>query len=216
MILRSIIEDVARYLSDYSYDEQYVHWSEDDLLSYAKLAVNIIGTLNKKAFTHTSVVDLREGSYQELPEDVAELVSIHGQVIDGVVQPPARMVDVKKFPALGRPICGNKKSQYKIDSIAYYEEDRRVFYVSPPVEKGQDAKVQVSYYKPPVVTSADEELTLDSDYVPALFELMLYYAWGIDIEDTASRERSQMHWNNAMTVMKLHVPYKTPIFNEAQ
>jgi len=34
---------------------------------------------------------------------------------------------------------------------------------------------------------------------------MLYYAWGVDIEDPANRERSNQHWNNAMALMKLNL-----------
>lgn len=217
MIIKSVIEDAARYLSDYSVDAQYIHWSEDDLLSYAKLAIGIIAKLNKNAFTRTSVIDLKEGSLQTLPDDMNELVAIHGQVVDGTVVPKTRMVDIRKYPSLGRPVCNTtSKGDYNLISYSYYQDDRKTFYVNPPVEKGQEAQLQVSYYSPPDVTSVDADIQLDDEYIPVLFELILYYAWGVDIEDSATRERSVTHWNNAMTLLKLHIPYKTPNFNEVE
>ncbi len=33
---------------------------------------------------------------------------------------------------------------------------------------------------------------------------MLYYAYGVDIEDVANRERSNQHWKNALDLLQIY------------
>lgn len=92
-----------------------------------------------------------------------------------------------------------------MDSYDFDPDNPRQIIVDPPVPAGVEASLVISCYQPPVVSGEDDIIDLGSDLESAVFELMLYYAWGVDIEDTASRERSNTHWQNAMTLMRLNL-----------
>lgn len=211
--VEELIQDVSRYLSDYDEDVQYVHWTEDDLLSYAQLAVGVLANLDKKHFTKTIDVELVEGSAQPLPDTCAEFNRVQGQKEGGVITRIARRIKLGFFPELNRKpcyACRGQKGDYKLKSYSFDEEDSSTIYVDPPVASGQTGTISITCYSSPTVDSASDVLDIGQDMKPVLFELMLYYAWGVDIEDESTRERSNIHWQNAMTLLKLHIPYKTP------
>ena len=204
----SLIEDVARYLSDYEEDEAYVHWTKEDLLSYFKRAISIVAMTNQKRFVKKTEVKLVAGILQDVPESCESDVTVYGMANeDGVVTERARRIKIGLYPKLGRPVCSSrvKSDTYKLSSYDIDESNPRQIIVDPPVPEGTDATLIISCYQPPVVTSEDSAVELGADLESAVFELMLYYAWGVDIEDQANRERSNQHWNNAMTLMKLNL-----------
>lgn len=202
----SMIEDVARYLSDYDEDESYVHWSSEDLLSYFKKAISIVAMTKRDKFVKKTTVKLKEGILQDVPESCESDITVYGIANeDGVVTEYARRAKIGAYPKIGRPICkGRVVGQgYKMQSYDYDPENPRQIIVDPPVPADVDVELVISCYMPPDVTSDDSVISLGADLEAAVFELMLYYAWGVDIEDSATRERSQQHWNNAMTLMQL-------------
>ena len=204
----SLIEDVARYLSDYEEDEAYVHWTKEDLLSYFKRAISIVAMTNQKRFVKKTEVKLVAGILQDVPESCESDVTVYGMANeDGVVTERARRTKIGLYPKLGRPVCSSrvKSNTYKLSSYDIDESNPRQIIVDPPVPEGTDATLIISCYQPPVVTSEDSAVELGADLESAVFELMLYYAWGVDIEDRANRERSNQHWNNAMALMKLNL-----------
>lgn len=202
----SLKEDVARYLSDFDEDESYIHWSEADLLTYFKRAVGIISMTKKDRFIKRTTIKLKPGAMQEVPDNCESDISVQGLSVDGVVQERVRRSNLSKFPPLGRKMCKtcSKGTGYKLKSFDFATDDGRTIIVDPPVPEDADAELVISCYTPPEITGADSEVSLGSDLEAVVFELMLYYAWGVDIEDTASRERSNQHWANAMTLLKLN------------
>lgn len=202
----SLIEDVARYLSDYEEDEAYVHWTREDLLSYFKRAVGIVATTNQKKFYKKTEIKLVEGVLQDVPDICESDVSVYGLADEnGVVTQRARRSRIGSYPKLGRPVCSGrvKSDAYKLNSYDIDPENPRQIIVDPPVPAGVDATLVISCYQPPVVTGEESSIELGAELEAAVFELMLYYAWGVDIEDVANRERSNTHWHNAMTILKL-------------
>lgn len=203
----SLVEDVARYLSDYEEDESYVHWTQEDLLSYYKKAIGIIAATNKKRFFKRTEIELKEGAYQEVPEHCQSDVSVQGVSIDGKPAARVRRASLTAFPPLGRPMCRTKikGSGYTMNSYEIDPTNERTIIVDPPVPAGVNASLVLTCYQPPEVSGADSSIDLGADMEAAVFELMLYYAWGVDIEDTASRERSNQHWTNAMQLLRLNL-----------
>lgn len=204
----SLIEDVARYLSDFEEDESYVHWTQEDLLSYFKRAVQIVAITKRDKFIRKLEFPLQVGAVQDIPEACESDVSVYG-VLDenGVVQERPRKAKLSTYPKLGRPMCSSKiksSTGYKMKSYELDPENPRVLLVDPPLKQGDEATLVVSCYQPPHITGMDSTVDIGGDLEPAIFELMLYYAWGVDIEDAATRERSNTHWTNAMTLMKLN------------
>lgn len=204
---RTLIEDVARYLSDFDEDESYVHWSQEDLLSYFKLAVGIVSITKRDKFTRRTEVNLVEGALQDVPSNCESDIKVLGIADEnGVVTKIARQAKLSKFPSLGRPVCKGKVkagTPYKLNSYEYSEENPRQIIVDPPVPPGVEATLVITCYIPPDITSIDSAIDLGADVEAAVFELMLYYAWGVDIEDNANRERSDSHWNKAVQLLQL-------------
>ena len=202
----SMIEDVAKYLSDYDEDESYVHWSPQDLLSYFKKAVGIIASVKRDNFTKRTIIKLKPGAVQDVPETCESDVTVYGLANDdGVVERLARRTKLWTYPSIGRPVCRGKTSGdgYVMQSYDYDADNPRQILVEPPVPEGVNVDLVISCYIPPTITGENSEVALSEDLEAAVFELMLYYAWGVDIEDTATRERSQQHWNNAMSLLQL-------------
>lgn len=203
---RTLIEDVSRYLSDNDDEESYIHWTEDDLLSYYRRAVSVVSIFKKDRFIKRVVVPLEEGAIQHIPDSCVSDVTVHGIAVDGVVKQRARQSALSTFPPLGRKKCSVcvQGGEYKLDSYEIGQPDSRSVTIDPPAPAGVKGELVLSCFAPQDATdSLDATLDIGDDLSAAIFELMLYYAWGVDIEDTANRERSNQHWSNAMTLLSL-------------
>ena len=211
MKVATLIEDAKRYVVGYYEDdgEQYVHWTEDDWLSYVRLAIGIIATADTELFTSVVDVKLQPGSVQELPEQCTALRSVRGQRneqghIEHIIR--KRSSASLKLSPIRRPTCKQVTvgdGDYKVKSYTVDNDDPKMIVVDPPVPSGTNATMVITCYAPPKLASLDEDLPLDDTQASIVFELILYYAWGVDIEDQASRERSNQHWNNALKLMEI-------------
>lgn len=211
MKVSSLIEDARRYVVGYydDDDEQYVHWLEEDWLSYVKMAIGIVTLADQSSFTKTMDIDLVEGSIQEIPEECKTLKSVRGVKDErGVITHKVRKraSNSLKLPTLSRPLCKSitkTNSDYIVKSYSLDEDDDRIIIVDPPVPSGVSGVLSISCYSPPTIETEDDDIDLSQAQQTAVFELILYYAWGVDIEDTANRERSNTHWVHAMTLLQI-------------
>lgn len=211
MKVSALIEDAQRYVVGYydDEDEMYVHWTEDDWLSYIKLAVGILATVDPELFTKTVDVELVPGAVQEIPAQCKTLRSVRGQRDDtGAISRLVRKrsSSTLKLPGIMRKTCKIKTvsdDEYVVKSYTVDEFDEKVIIVDPPVPNGRTATLVITCYSPPDIKDVNEELPINATHASIIFELLLYYAWGVDIEDTANRERSNTHWNNALKLMDI-------------
>lgn len=211
MKISSLIEDARRYVVGYyeDDDEQYVHWLEEDWLSYVKMAIGIVTLADQSAFTKVMDIELVEGSVQEIPDECKTLKAVRGVKDErGVIthRVRKRASNTLKLPAISRPLCKSitkSNSDYVVKSYALDDDDDRIIVVEPPVPAGVTGLLTISCYSPPTVETEDDDIELTQAQQTAVFELVLYYAWGVDIEDTANRERSNTHWKHAMTLLKV-------------
>lgn len=211
MNVSALIEDAKRYVVGYYEDdgEQYVHWTEEDWLSYVRLAVGVLAMADTELFTSTVDVDLVPGSVQTLPEQCQSLRAVRGQrnnkgAIDYIIR--KRSMASMKLPSITRPVCRQTTvtdGEYKVKSYTVDPDDPTMLVVDPPVPEGTTATMVVTCYAPPKIQSLEEDLPFDDTHAAVIFELILYYAWGVDIEDQANRERSNTHWNNALKLMEI-------------
>lgn len=201
----SLIEDVVRYLSDFDEDESYVHWSRDDLLSYFRKAIYIVSITKKNKFIKSSELQLVPGIYQKIPDTCESDITINGLIKqDGSIDYRARKSILYDTPRLGRPICRVKSVNDEYNLVSYdFSPSGREIMVEPPVPEGVNAKLSITCFIPPQITGFDSVVDISYEMEPAIFELMLYYAWGVDIEDTANRERSESHWSKAIKLLQL-------------
>lgn len=221
MVVSDLIEEVSRYLQDNEFEDDvsYVHWTRDDLLTYARNAVSIIAMVRKEEFLSTVDIPLVPGAYQSVPKPCKTVNTVQGQRgEDGVIMSRIREVKLTNLSTFARPVCtgkSNSKKGYVIKSYSYDENDPKTIIVDPPVPEDEDAILTITCYAPPEIKGMDDELDMDENFRPILFELMLYYAWGVDIEDQANRERSNKHWENAMTLLQIYDYKEQQALNKA-
>lgn len=205
---RTLIDEVSRYLVDQDPDAPFEHWSEDDLLTYLRLAVGVVASLHKDNFMRRTIIHLVEGRVQDVPADCDELTSVLGQPNEhGVLVAFPRRTAVAGLNVagiVGCPDCEKKSAgAFKVDSWQYDENNPRILYVTPPVPAGADARLELSCFQAPSVAGMDSEIPLGAHFQPAIFELMLYYAYGVDTESVPSRDRAAAHWANAQALLGL-------------
>lgn len=204
------IEEVSRYLQDNEFEDDvsYVHWTREDLLTYLRNALAIVAMVRKEEFISTVDVPLVEGIIQQLPHPCKSLKTVQGQKDDnGVITKTVRQTKKSNLQGFSRKACESRtssKTGYEVKSYTYDEDDPKTIVVDPPVPKGADATLTITCYAPPVLKSEDDELQLDENFRPIIFELMLYYGYGVDIEDQANRERSNTHWRNALALLQIY------------
>lgn len=203
-----VIYDVSKYLTDQEADYEYTHWEQDDLFTYLKLALAIVASTDKGRYTKNREVKLVAGSLQYVPETCLS-ARVRGSIdpISGKIS-LARHISMDPSKAVDRPICAKSTkcdAGYKVESWSAQADDDEHIWVYPPVPEGIDATLILSCFTPPSPNSMDEELDIDVDKLPALFELMLYYAFGVDIESVSMRERSETHFNKAYTLLGIAV-----------
>lgn len=211
MKVSGIIEEVSRYLQDNEFEDDvaYVHWTKQDLLTYIRNAIAIVAMVRKEEFTSTVDVELVEGIIQELPAPCKSLRTVQGQKDEnGVITKRVRETKISNLTGFNRAVCTSStrssSSEYIVKSYSYDEADPKVIIVDPPVPKGVSATLTITCYAPPEISGEDDELEVDDNFRPIIFELMLYYAYGVDIEDVANRERSNQHWKNALDLLQIY------------
>lgn len=210
MKVAELIEEVSRYLQDNEFEDdvQYVHWTREDLFSYLRNAVAIVAMVRKEEFVSTVDVELVEGAVQTLPSPCKSLKTVQGQKNDrGVVMQRIRETKLSNLAAFSRAVCTSKTTSsdgYVAKSYSYDEDDPKTIYVDPPLQKGQSGTLTITCYAPPQVTGINDELDVDENFRPIIFELMLYYAYGVDIEDNANRARSDAHFKAALQLLQIY------------
>lgn len=204
---RQLVNEVSTYLVDQDPDAPFEHWSEDDLLSYFRLAVEIVASTQKDKFNKRVSLPLVEGILQTTPERCHDMTRVLGQsdASGAITSFPRRasMDGMHLRGKIGCPDCYAKTDaqNYKVESWYYDENDPNTLYVEPPVPAGANASLEIVCFVPPVVDNLDSEVDLGSQLRPAIFELMLYYAYGVDTESVPSRDRSAAHLNSAFTLL---------------
>lgn len=210
MQVSGMIEEVSRYLQDNEFEDDvaYVHWTKDDLLTYIRNAVAVVAMIRKEEFTSTVDVELVEGIMQTLPSPCKSLKTVQGQKdYKGVINKRVRESKLSNLTGFNRPVCVSStksKGDYQVKSYSYDENDPKTIIVDPPVPKGASATLTITCYAPPEIKGDADELDIDENLRPIIFELMLYYAYGVDIEDNANRERSNQHWKNAFDLLQIY------------
>ena len=76
---RALVEEVSNYLVDQDPDFPFEHWTEDDLLHYFRLAVEIVANTQREKFIKRTSMPLVAGSLQTIPEACHDVSSVLGQ-----------------------------------------------------------------------------------------------------------------------------------------
>lgn len=203
---RQLIDEVSLYLTDQEPDYEFSHWSEQDLLNAFRLAVEIVASTQKDRFMRRSTLRLVPGTIQEAPTQCHDALRVLGQTdATGRITSFPRRSSLSGLHLSGKVGCkdcaARSDGPYSVDSWGYDETNPNVIYVEPPVPDGTTATLEITCFVPPEVDNLDSEVDLGAQLRPAVFHLMLHYAWGIDVESVPARDRSASHWQQAMQLL---------------
>lgn len=206
---QALIQRISAYLTDDEPGYEFTHWTEEDLTTYFDLALKVLTIAVPELARGTCTFNASSGSVTELPECCENFLGIVSVRVDGQTLPyqPRRVTArANRYAACTTPAKHNTlrpdgRSRYQMDSWSYDPQEGGNVYITPPVP--EDASVEITARCVKALTVTDGQVSIPSRYETILFELMLYYAWGVDIESPASRDRSATHYKVAMDLMGL-------------
>ena len=197
-----LIKDVARYLSEYdssgNSEHNFRESSQEDLMSYFRLAVQQLVAADPKAFVKPIRVQTPADGLLQLPPECEECLGVlryigaDGKTID---RPPYS--DNAKFNTT-RPVCGAVAAGSASVNIARDDIDRRSLFITPATAGGA---VVLSCVSVPDMAGLDTTIDIPSKHYAAIFNFMVSYAYGVDIESSPMRNRSDEHWQRATALV---------------
>ena len=201
--LRTVVDEISKYLVDQEPGFEFEHWTEEELVTYARDAARILALNFKSDFVRRKVVTLQQGAKQTLPAGCDRFVTADGQVgKDGAITSMIRRTSTGAIGTLRVPSCpAPKGGRFRVSSWQFDPTDQRSFYVDPPVPRGETVRLAISCFGPPQVEGLDEKLDIPEHQIPILKELMMYYAYGVDTESVPNRQYMEAHWNNAVALI---------------
>jgi hypothetical protein len=211
---RDLIPQVARYLSDYdnSPEFQYVEWTQSDLLDYFRLSVQSLALLHPSAFTRTLDAPIQNGM-AILPDDCTQYIKTVGMKdVRGIMS-----FAVKELPKtastyrVGRPVCEPSSAAglgttVQMVGAAADSAGQKTLAVSPTTAMGS---VAVLCSCVPAVGSADESVVLGPMFQPVIYNWMISYALGTDMEAVPMRERSDTYWKRGLDLLSAVIGVKS-------
>jgi hypothetical protein len=193
---QDLITQSAAYLSDNELGYEYEHWSQADLYGYYRLAVALVAGVKREYFTQQIEVPLVPGAMQTLPPPCENVVD---RRISSASGRRLRVLTGALHETVNLPTC-SPSGVSAPSAVSFVPGNARAFVVDPPATTGAEP-VTVTCFAPPQITSPDADVNIPETLRPAIFELMLYYAFGVDTESVPARDRSAQHWNNAMLLL---------------
>jgi hypothetical protein len=201
---RNLIEDVARFLADYDVAgeqaDQYVTWSQLDLLSYFRLAVLRVMSADPKAFTKRITTTIPADGILQLPHECEECSGVltHTSTTGKVTIKPNFTARTPFI--VGRPVCSSGSARV---SIMRDEQDRRTLFVTPA---GTGGTLTLTCTQSPSVGDISAGVDIPAKYEPVIFDFMVADAFGTEVESSPMRARSDEHRKRAMEMLAVTAP----------
>lgn len=186
---REIMERAAKTLQD----PGYVRWTQPEMLDWISEAQVAIAR-NPGAYSKTKVIQLSEGTRQELPDDAWGLVTVVCNVDeDGTPLLPVRLVTRSLLDTVV-PRWHLMAERPEVENYTYDDRFPKQFYVYPPNDG--EGHVEVVYMGiPKDVESPDQELELDDTFVPALINYVLFRATSKESDYSAGVNSAQQYFS---------------------
>ena len=200
-----LIEDVARYLSDFdSTDPEFAFttWSRADLASYLRMSLASLMSVRPREFSKRVEIPMTGTDIVDLPDECDQLLSVVGyRRADGTLDTTVREVKEAKRPISSRAVCaGSTTSGDGNVQVLLADAGPRDFIVTPVLH---DGSMVVRCSVEPALEGGDALLDLPAKYEAVLFNWMVSYAMGTEVEAVALRQRSDEHWRRGGDLLNL-------------
>lgn len=212
-------EDIAieasKLLND-SYDcdptHNFTRWSQNDLIHYAKDAVNMIFMLYPKKFTDCCTVTLSKGRVQKLPENCVKLTRVLGVENSSRVNSSITSASNEQLSELFPSGCAEllTPSDYEVKGFSLEDSSDNIFYVDPPAPIS-GIKINVICAKAPDTTTT--EYTPESWMHNPMIEWVLYRAYSSEDESAQAANMAGMHLQHFYTILENYVSVGESLIN---
>lgn len=213
MIASTIIESVSRDLDDQYPGDEYVRWSEEELLEYLNDAEGVIVFFKPEANQQDTTFLLSEGSRQTLPSTAIEYIKpIMNMGLTGLKEGDS--IYPIEGGIMDASVPGWRTSQKSATTvhIIYDRADRKSFDVYPPSNGLGYIKIVCSVL-PTRLTSTADSIHLSDEYLQPIKAFMLFRAHYQDSKSSgAALQRAMDSWNTFLSLLgkKDLVESKTP------
>lgn len=197
-----VAQEISDYLVDQEPEFEYEHWSERAILAYMRDAIRILSLNFKGEFTRTFRVLLQPGMRQALPAECDEFVGVSAQV-DKRGNPVSylRRASSGTIGVLNVAECSSTGATYRARTYQFDSSNKREFLIEPPVPAEGAFFVELQAVTVPAPNDFGAPLDIPAHLIPALKELVLYYAYGVDQESVTARQYSDSHWQHAVALI---------------
>lgn len=178
---KSIIDRAAIQLTDI----KSIRWTRAELLDWVNDAQNQIVILAPSASSTMQVLELEQGTLQNLPDPAWMLLTVFRNIVRGTDfrERPGRAVRLVSRSVLDRfdPNWHSAPAKTEAANYLYDVQEPTIFWVYPPNDgRGM---LEVSYSaKPAVITKESESLSVQPVYQPAVLDYVLFRACSKDSE----------------------------------
>ena len=169
-------------------DEQQDIWTEAELILWVDDALTTIVNHRPDVYVKRAVVDLKEGTYQDLPEDGIILIRLTRNMSThtSITGLPLDILD-DQHPSWRAPVMAPIVEHY-----VYTDRDPKHFEVFPSVAEG--VQIELDYgAAPPSVTVATDTIPLGKEYTNILTDWVLYRAWSKD-DEAANQSKAMVQF----------------------
>ncbi len=191
---KTITDKVSMFLGDAT----QTRWTPAELLNWLNDGQLEIALLIPNCNPTTSTIQLIAGSKQAAPADAISITSfvrnmgVSGTVPGGVIRSVKR-----EFMDSYVPGWTTAASNAVVIHAVYDPQDNnQQFYVYPP-QPATPSSIEIIYSKIPTkiaTLDAGSKITVNDYYANALFDYILYRAFGKDSEYGGQSDRSQSHY----------------------
>lgn len=163
-------------------DDEYVRWTEDELLMYLDEAQREIGR-NPGAYTKSVIAELVEGTKQTLPADAFQLVTVVRNFDGEEPREPVRITTRELLDAFA-PDWHFSPKRKVVENYLYEDRTPLTFYVYPPNDGTGEVEIEYSAV-PPKLTKTTDTLVLRDEFETPLMMYVLYRAYTKDSDYSA-------------------------------
>ncbi|PHM52097.1 hypothetical protein [Xenorhabdus sp. KK7.4] len=188
----SVIERVSRRLEDQEPGYAYTHWQDVDLLIAVNYSLRVIGRYHPRQFGAMVMYDLPADGLLHTsctaflpPYTLTNRAGRRIRYLASTEETPS---------AWDMVLCNGQGGPLYLVNRADGE------YEAHPVNPHEHYKVRGLCIQIPTVTK-DENIPLTDDLLPALEEIMMFYAYSYDKTSTVYTEKGHVHWQNALLLL---------------
>ena len=174
-------------------DSGNTRWTASELLDYYNMAVRLVTILAPESYTTTEVLTMVAGARQTLPGESNRLVAvIQNMGTSGVDEGRGITLVNKEIMDRTYPGWAIDANSETVIHYMYDGNKPNEFYIYPANDGTGTVRLTYSL-TPDDVTDTSDTILLKPDYIPSLFEAILWYAFTKDSDNPNSAQKAEVH-----------------------